>query len=316
MSGIAVVFSGQGPQYVGMGKSLYDHFPEVEKLFNDASAITGVPLSALCFEGPLADLTRTANLQPAITTVNLASYMVLKDKGFKPQAVAGHSLGEISALVACGCWSVEQALAFVKVRGLVMDREATLNPGVMKMVMGPSNARVREVCDQVGGTVQIANFNTPKQSTLTGEANAVEAAAAILKQEKARIIPLKVSGAWHSSLMQKAEDELRGVIEKMEFAQPTCYMVPNVSGRPTKDPAIIKRELMQQIVRPTNWVETATGMWGLGIRTYVQAGPKNALVAMFKQTFEEVYGQEAEQALISNVEDIDTLQSTMDLLAK
>lgn len=313
MSGIGMVFSGQGTQYVGMGKSLYENFPQVEKLFTDASAIIGLPLSELCFNGPLAELTITANLQPAITVVNLACFMVLQEKGVKPAAVAGHSLGEISALVACGCWSVEQALNFVKLRGLIMDREASLNPGVMKMVMGPSNERVQQVCVQVDGVVQLANMNTPNQSTLTGAADAVEAAAAILKQEKARIIPLKVSGPWHSCFMQKAEDELKAVIEGMDFAAPNCYMLPNVSGKPSKDPQFIKQELMRQIVSPTNWVETARGMWGLGLNTFLQVGPKNALVGMIKQTIEETYDNA--QVKTGNVEDMESLEKTMALLA-
>ncbi len=314
MTAIAMVFSGQGPQYVGMGKSLYDAYPLVQDCFAKAEAITGMELKRLCFEGPMEELTQTANLQPAITVVNMACFLVLKENGITPFAVAGHSLGEITALFACGCLSFEEALGFVKLRGAIMDREANANPGIMKLIMGPKNAEVEAVCAKVKGVVQAANLNTPTQTVITGEEAAVNEAAAILKEQKARIMPLKVSGPWHSPFMQKAEDELKQTIAGMSFAAPVCYMVPNVTGMPTKDPEVIKAELMRQIVRPTNWVDTAKNMWGLGLRVYVQAGPKNALVAMISQSAEQLFPEEKESLLTCNVEDVDTLEKALSAL--
>ena len=315
MSGIAMVFSGQGQQYLGMGQSLYDAYPLVRDFFAQAENITGMELKRLCFEGPMEELTETANLQPAITAVNIACFMVLREKGIMPAVVAGHSLGEITALFACGCLNLEQTLSFVKRRGEVMHREAEANPGVMRTIIGLDSAVVREVCAQVDGVVQAANLNTPIQTVITGEATAVDEAVRILKEKKARIVPLKVSGPWHSPFMQKAEDELKPMLEAMEFAVPSCFMAPNVSGKPTKDPQVIKSELMSQIVRPTNWLDTARNIWGMGIRVFIQAGPKNVLVNMISQTIERE-APEAQRAdlLISNVEDVETLEKALVVL--
>lgn len=314
MTAVAMVFSGQGPQYVGMGKSLYDAYPLVRDFFHKAESITGMELRRLCFEGPIDELTQTVNLQPAITTVNMACFLVLKENGIVPAAVAGHSLGEITALAACGCLSFEEALSFVRLRGSIMEREARANPGIMRIVMGISAQEIKEVCDRVGGVAQAGNLNTPVQTVITGEEKAVSEVARILKEEKrAKILPLKVSGPWHSPFMQKAEDELNQTLAKMNFAVPTCWMVPNVSGQPTKDPEVIKAELSRQIVCPTNWLDTAKNIWKMGINTFVQAGPKNALIGMIKQTI-ELTAPDKEKLVTANAEDVDTLNEALNIL--
>ena len=312
MSGIAMVFSGQGPQYVGMGKNLYDNFQLVRDFFDKAETITNMELKHLCFEGPLEELTQNVNLQPAISVVNMACFLVLKEHGINPTAVAGHSLGEITALAACGCLTFDEALAFVKLRGQIMDREAKANPGIMRLILGPKIAEVQEMCRQVDGVVQPANLNTPTHTVITGEEKAVTEVANRMKALKARVLPLKVSGPWHSPFMQKAEDELNQTVAKMDFKTPTCWMVPNVSGTPTKDPQVIKSELMRQIVQPTNWVASTQNMWKMGIHTFVQAGPKNALVGMISQTIEQTVSEDERKDLITcNVEDMETLEKTL-----
>jgi [acyl-carrier-protein] S-malonyltransferase len=285
---VAVVFPGQGSQYVGMGKALYDASQEARDLFALAQAASGLPSEKLCFEGPMEELTQTVNLQPAMVTVDLAVWRALKAAGISPVAVAGHSLGEYPALVAAGALSEADCLKLVSLRGKLMDRDAGANPGAMAAVMGKSPEEVAEICQKAGGVVQPANYNAKAQTVITGNNDDVAAAGKIAKEAGAKVIPLKVSGAWHSPLMQKAGEDMRAALAEVGFAAPVCAHLPNTTGRPTQDAAEIKNELMNQLTSSVRWVQSVEAMLGLGVEAFIEAGPKNVLAGLIKKTAREV----------------------------
>ena len=190
MGNIAVVFPGQGSQYVGMGRALYEASDQAKKIFAAAEKASGLAIKSLCFEGPMEDLTQTMNLQPAVVAVDLACWQLLAETGLKPQAVAGHSLGEYPALAASGAISIEDCLRLASLRGKLMEKEANANPGAMSAVMGLPPEEVAALTEQTDGVVQPANYNSPGQTVITGEKQAVAQAGKLAKEKGAKVIPL------------------------------------------------------------------------------------------------------------------------------
>ena len=303
MRKVAVVFPGQGSQYLGMGRALWEASQETKDLFKLAQEASGLPIERLCFEGPMDELTQTVNLQPAIMTVDLAVWQMISAAGIKPMAVAGHSVGEYAALVAAGALSEADCLKLVSLRGRLMDRDAKANPGAMAAVMGKSPDEVAEICAKAGGVVQPANYNASAQTVITGSKEDVAAAGKLAKEAGAKVISLKVSGAWHSPLMQKAGEDMRAALAEVGFAQPVCPHLPNTTGRPTTDAGEIKNELMRQLTSSVRWVQSVEAMLEMGVEAFIEAGPKNVLAGLIKKTAREVK--------VYNVEDPDSLEKAM-----
>lgn len=284
MASIAVVFPGQGSQYVGMGRAFHDQSAQARQIFDQAEAMSGLPLRRLCFEGPLDELTLTVNLQPAVVAVDLVCWQALAQAGVKPLAVAGHSLGEYPALAACGALDTGQCLSLVSLRGRLMDREAHAHPGAMAAVMGLAPDEVAALTQEVGGLVQPANYNALQQTVITGSVEAVAAAGAKAKEKGAKVIPLKVSGAWHSPLMEAAGVDMRAALEPLAFGEPAFAHVPNTTGQPTRQAAQAKDELMRQLTSPVRWVQSVQALLEMGVDTFIEAGPKNVLAGLIKKT--------------------------------
>ncbi len=284
MAKIAVVFPGQGSQYVGMGQGFYDSSPKAREIFGAAQEASGLPISRLCFSGPLGELTRTVNLQPAVSAVDLACWQALEAAGVEPMAVAGHSVGEYPALAACGALPLPDCLRLVSLRGRLMDRDALANPGTMSAIMGATPDEVDALCKEAGGQVQPANFNTPAQTVISGSKEAVAAAAGLAKERGFKAIPLKVSGAWHSPLMAEAHQDMAAAWAQVELAPPRCLHVPNTTARPTDDPAEIKAQLQVHLASPVRWVQSVESLLALGVDTFIEAGPKTVLSGLIKKT--------------------------------
>lgn len=303
MQKVAVVFPGQGSHYVGMGKALFDASDEAKELFSLAEEASGLPIQRLCFEGPLDELTLTVNQQPAMVAVDLAVWQMLNAAGIKPVAVAGHSVGEYAALVAAGVLTLADGLKLVSLRGQLMDRDANANPGAMAAVMGKTPEEVADICQQAGGVVQPANYNAGAQTVITGTKEDVAAAGKLAKEAGAKVIPLKVSGAWHSPLIEKAGQDMRAALEEVSFAQPVCAHLPNTTGRPSQDAAEIKKELMGQLTSSVRWVQSVEAMIDMGVEAFIEAGPKNVLAGLIKKTSPEVK--------VYSVEDPESLEKAL-----
>ncbi|MHB9129788.1 MAG: ACP S-malonyltransferase [Armatimonadota bacterium] len=286
----AGLFPGQGSQAVGMGKELSEQYVLVKQTFAEADDILGFSLSQLCFEGPTDELKRTSNAQPALVTISTAYWRVLSTCDFTCAVVAGHSLGEYSALVAAGALKFADALRLVRRRGLLMEEAAEGHPGAMAAIIGLSDEDVRALCADVAatyGTLAPANYNAPGQVVVSGESAAIAAVRTAAKERGAKAIPLAVSGPFHSPLMQSAADAFGEELNKVEICPPQMPVVSNVTAQPTTDPAAIRDALARQITGSVQWVGSLYAMRDMGVQRYVEIGPGNVLSGLVQRTLPE-----------------------------
>ncbi len=287
------LFPGQASQSVGMGKDLVDAYPEARGVFERADEALGFSLSTLCFEGPMEELTQTRNAQPAILTHSLAIHAVLQSRAdFQPLLAAGHSLGEISAAAAAGSFSLENAVRVVRARGELMWEAGQRQAGTMAAVVGLERDAVDAVChehSQKGhGVVVVANLNSPGQLVISGDLEAVRSVAYPLKEAGARrVLPLKVSGAFHSPLMECVQSEFAKVLETAEVADPAYGIVSNVSAEPQLSGADLARGLVEQLVSPVRWHESVARMIKSGVSTFLELGPGNVLTNLGGRDFKD-----------------------------
>ena len=279
----AFVFPGQGAQFVGMGKDLYDTNPVAKKLFDKADEILGFSITNVMFNGTDDELKQTKVTQPAVFLHSVATALCLGDE-FKPSMVAGHSLGEFSALVAAGALSFEDGLRLVSTRAMAMQKACEAAPGTMAAVIGLADDVIENICAEISNgdeVVVAANYNCPGQLVISGTVEAVNAACAKLKEAGAkRALPLKVGGAFHSPLMAPAKDELQKAIEATEFKTPCCPVYQNVDGKPYTDPAKIKANLIAQLTSSVRWTDSVKNMIADGADDFTECGPGKALQGM------------------------------------
>lgn len=285
--GIGLLFPGQGSQQVGMGKDLAEAFPRARETFQEADEALGFPLSRLCWEGPEEELTLTKNAQPAILTHSVAVWRLLEDRGLAVSVSAGHSLGEFSAHVAARTFSFADAVRSVRLRGELMFRSGEERPGTMAAVIGGEDEVVEEVCRRAStesGAVVPANFNAPGQIVISGDRDAVARAGELLKEAGVkRVLPLNVSGAFHSPLMKVAEDGLRHHLAELELGTMAFPVVSNVTAEPVSDPDLARRLLVEQLTSPVRWVASMRAMVEAGTTRYLELGPGNVLAGLAKR---------------------------------
>ena len=281
----AYVFPGQGAQSVGMGKDLYDNVPEAKALFEQANEILGFRITDIMFGGTDEELKQTKVTQPAVF---LHSVIMAKALGVKPDAVAGHSLGEFSALVVSGALSFEDGLRLVSKRAMAMQAACEAEPGTMAAVLGLDDAVVEQICAETEGVVVAANYNCPGQLVISGAREAVEAACVKAKEAGARrALVLPVGGAFHSPLMEPARAELSQAIAEAPFRTPDCPIYQNVDAEPHTDPEQIKQNLIAQLTAPVRWTQIVRRMVEDGFDTFTELGPGTVLQGLIRKVSAE-----------------------------
>lgn len=287
----AFVFPGQGAQFVGMGKDLYDNYPLAKELFEKANDILGYRITDIMFEGTDEELKQTKVTQPAVFLHSVIRALCLGED-FAPAMVAGHSLGEFSALVAAGALSFEDGLKLVYARAMAMQKACEAAPSTMAAIIGLPDEKVEEICAEVnkdGNVCVPANYNCPGQLVISGNIEAINEACEKLKAAGAkRALPLKVGGAFHSPLMQPAKDELQVAIENTEFSEPKCPVYQNVDGKPYTEPSKIKANLIAQLTSSVRWTSCVQNMVADGADDFTECGPGKALQGMIPRIVKNV----------------------------
>ena len=303
---MAFLFPGQGSQVVGMGQDFHQEFDFVRELFHMAEEISRINLRQLCFKGPMEELTRTVNLQPAVTVVNLAFLAAVQRETGKPVVSAGHSLGEYSALHAAGVVSAEDAIRLVHKRGELMHREAIKNKGAMSALLGLTIDEVEEIVERgrERGIVSVANHNTAQQIVITGEPEAVAAVSAYAAEKGAKAIPLKVSGAWHSELIRGAEEDFKAFLQTVAFNSPQSAVVFNVTANTETDPDEIRSVMSRQLCSPVKWYDSMKQFVEEKIEIFVEIGPGKVLTGLLRKNLPKDY-----PATVFNVNDLNTFEN-------
>ena len=279
----AYIFPRQGAQFTGMGLDLYEKSTLAQELFEKANKILGFSITDIMFEGTAEDLKETKVTQPAIFLHSVILAKVLGDS-FQPEMVAGHSLGELSALVANGVLSFEDGLKLVSKRALAMQKACELAPSTMAAIIGLEDNLVEEVCAAIDGIVVAANYNCPGQLVISGEIEAVEKGCDILKEKGAKMaVMLPVGGAFHSPMMEPAREELAAAIEATTFSKPTCAVYQNVTASAVTDPDEIKKNLMLQLTAPVKWTQSIQAMIADGATEFVEVGPGKVLQGLMRK---------------------------------
>lgn len=305
---LVFLFPGQNSQSVGMGRELYENFPVARRTFEEADEALGFAVSKLCFEGPEDQLKLTEFQQPAICTVSVAAFRVLEERGVKPDFVAGHSLGEYAANVAAGSLRFEDAVRTVRHRGAYMQEAVPSGKGVMAAVLGIPSEAAAEACaaaaSETGGVVSAANFNSPEQTVISGEAAAVERAGALCKDRGAkRVIPLQVSAPFHCALMQPAQDRLAALLHTLSFSDAKVPVVVNVDAAPVTEADALREALIRQVTGTVRWVDSVKQLIAKQPTHFVEVGPGRVLSGLMRQI------DRAQSCL--NVEDAASLEKTL-----
>ena len=284
MSKKAFLFSGQGAQFVGMGKDLYDSFDIAKKYFDEAESILNKPIKKIIFEGPEETLKKTENTQPAVMLMSYIAYKILENEGIAADAFAGFSLGEYSALTAAGILSFEDGMKIIKARGLIMDEQSKKVDGAMAAIIGLEPEQVEEICKKAGGTIVPANYNSPSQTVVSGERAAVEKACALADEAEAmKTVMLNVSGPFHSPLLEPAADKLRAALDTVKFNQiGSVRILSNVTADYHND-AALKDMLVKQMYSPVSWTKTIEKLAADGCETFIEVGPGKTLTGLMKQ---------------------------------
>ncbi|MBE4908762.1 ACP S-malonyltransferase [Bacillus luteolus] len=310
MGKIAFIFPGQGSQTVGMGKQLADNYPNVASIFEKADSRLEFELTSLIFEGPQETLTLTANAQPALLTTSIAILEKFKEANIVPDYVAGHSLGEYSALVTAGALSFEDAVYAVRKRGELMEEAVPAGVGTMAAILGMASLDLKQITDQVsseGNSVQLANLNCPGQIVISGTVEGVSLASQMAKEKGAkRVIPLDVSGPFHSALMEPAATKFSAVLEGLDINNASIPVISNVTARPITDADEIKVKLIEQLYSPVLWENSVETLVELGVDTFIEIGPGKVLSGLVKKVNRKLttYSINDEESLVSTIESI------------
>ena len=303
---LAIIFPGQGSQNAGMGKDLAEKFPSARQVFEEADDALGFSISRLCFEGPAEELQLTENTQPAILTVSVAAFRVMQEAGIgAPAFVAGHSLGEYSALVAAGVLRLSDAVRTVRARGRYMQEAVPVGTGTMAAVMGGELSDIQRVCEEAsqGQICSVANINSPNQIVIAGNVEAVDRAIESLKGIAKRVIKLNVSAPFHCALMKPAQDRLAPDLAELVFNKPATPVVTNVDARITTAPDQLRNALVRQVSAPVRWVESMQLLMQQGVDTFIETGPGKVLSGLMRQI--------SRDARMLNVEDAASLETSI-----